>query len=211
MRGTFRITTTRKRTTGETIKQTLFWNGKNPIALGHPHHTVLEQNENGIHIREIPQTLNKTQSVKSLFIQHKNLLEMKPIKFSKVDVSLRFFNAEKSVSATPLSQKSKNWLNSAPKKEHWDDPETAKLFKSAGILTSAFIAALLVLNLIPQAEETEEELIPAEFAKVILESKTDNTQSAAVAGGGSQNNQATATTVKPTFIRFLCFSIFSGK
>jgi hypothetical protein len=151
---------------GGAVLRTSVWDPKEPFGIGHPFQWTLESISNGVRVRDLS-TL-KVEEYKEDFVD-KNGIELSSKLGSQLKVRIHPYRYSDS-----HPEFSPPWIST----EGLHTPTDESLFKKAMQGAGVSVAALVVLSfLMPHPDVSHEELIPPQFAKILMTSTAKGEQS----------------------------------
>ncbi|MEO5969047.1 MAG: AgmX/PglI C-terminal domain-containing protein [Bdellovibrionia bacterium] len=171
---------------GGAVLRTSVWDPSEPFGIGHPFQWTLESISNGVRVRDLS-TL-KVEEYKDEFI-NKNVIELSSkSKGNQLKVTIhpyRYSDLHPEFSPT--------WISTEGLHTAVDE----SLFKKAMRGTVLSVAALIILSfLMPHREVTHEELIPPQFAKILMTSTAKGERSKKTAQSTDEGKNKTTNIVR---------------
>lgn len=178
----FVVTALRSKSGGESLWSQV-WYPKNPMGLGFPFRWVLERTDDGVRVRDLGE---KVGQVMSSTLKEFSVADLeKPI---EIDSGL-WLRIEPVMVWNQITESVGHW-KPEPIRGTWGSQDDGREFRKSLIgVFATFVTCMIVITVLPKPQENKEELIPAQFAKVILAPKKVKPVDARSSGakGGTKN------------------------
>jgi TonB family protein len=148
------------------------WNPKNPLTLGYPFRWIIEGTEKGIRVRRMSPKLNEIidHPVQEFtFADLKNPIELDSGDSNRSHSKL-WLRLNAVVDMGEIVKQGPSAWHPNPIPDQWADKGDEKAFKKSSMgVAGAFIVSFITILLMP-AKKIDTELVPEQFAKVIMNS-----------------------------------------
>jgi hypothetical protein len=176
----------------ETVLRSEIWDSTRPLPVGYPIQWILERTQTGIRIRDLGTALNKVQKIDLDEVSFEDLEKNSAlISFSHVKLKL---HPVQSLSEKPSNKKASTWTPTLILNESVNESQFDQVFKRSLRGTALALSILILICWVwPQKKQTEEDVIPPQFAKVLLSpafKHSDASPAHASSGSEGRSNNA---------------------
>lgn len=151
---------------GKLLRSSL-WDASEPIGLGHPFRYVLEKTESGIRFRNLRTKTARELTNEAPFVIDEGSLKLRIYPAHRKDLKLA-------------------WTSSIQSTQPTDDSRENETFKKAFFATAGALVVFLGVAFVMPKSKAPEELIPAQYAKIIMSPPASSGQKASASRAEDQ-------------------------